>query len=247
MDEHRERGLLIVGGACAILWPLLTLGYYVAYPIAAGGAISPHEAGFAGFIQRVAQLSQRPAVAALEWTYVALPLLLWPFLVALWHLLRSQKQSALSTLAVGFGLLGLGAMTLSYLFNPTALHALARAYADAGNGAEGAAIQATAYALLGWMRGLNQVSSLLYQACVALFGLALIRSRTWRVRGWLGLVGAMLALPAKLSLGLNVPTNALWTGLAYGVWPVAVGIGLLRTGMRSIDLRDPEKPVPADS
>jgi hypothetical protein len=72
------------------------------------------------------------------------------------------------------------------------------------------------------------MSSLLYQGCVALISLALIRSHTWRAWGWMGLIGAVLALPAKLSLGLKVPTNAIWTGLAYGVWPIALGIGLLR-------------------
>jgi hypothetical protein len=42
-------------------------------------------------------------------------------------------------------------------------------------------------------------------------------------------VGALLALPAKLPLGWRVPTNAIWTALAYLVWPMALGLGLLRT------------------
>lgn len=235
MDKSRARSLSIAGGICGTLWPFLTVGYYAAYPVAAGGAIFTQRAGFAGFVQYVAELSERPAVTALEWAYTALPLLLWPFLAALWYLLRSRGRSSLSTPAVGFGVLGIGVMTLSYAFNPTALHALARSYTEANSQAEAAAILGTTSALLEWMRGLNQVSSLLYQTCVALLSVALIRSRTWRVWGWLGLVGAVLALPAKLSLGLAVPTNAIWTGLAYGVWPVAVGAGLLRKGIRPCD------------
>ena len=58
--------------------------------------------------------------------------------------------------------------------------------------------------------------------------MALIRGRIWRVWGWVGLVGALLALPAKLPLDLKVPTNIIWTGLAYAVWPAALGIGLLK-------------------
>jgi hypothetical protein len=119
-------------------------------------------------------------------------------------------------------------MIFSYTFNATALHALGQAYVDAGSQAEGAVLLGMLTGLIGWMRGLNQMSSLLYQGCVGLIGLALIRSRTWRIWGWVGLAGALLALPAKLPLGLRVPTNAIWTGLAYYVWPTALGIGLLR-------------------
>lgn len=71
------------------------------------------------------------------------------------------------------------------------------------------------------MRGLNQMSSLLYQGCVGLIGLALIRSRTWRVWGWVGLV-------AKLAPPLKGVSSVVWTGLAYGIWPVALGVGLLK-------------------
>lgn len=229
MSQQPGRSLLTVGGLCAVLWPLLTVGYYAAYPVAAGGAMHTQQAGFAGFVERAAELGQRPAVATLEWAYAALPLLLWPFFVALYRLLRARGRWDLSSMALGFGLLGIVVMITSYTFNPTALHALALAYTGATSHAEGAAILSTVSALLHWMRGLNQVSSLLYQASVALFSLALIRSRTWQAWGWLGLVGAVLALPAKLSLGLSVPTNAIWTGLAYGVWPLALGAGLLRT------------------
>jgi len=69
---------------------------------------------------------------------------------------------------------------------------------------------------------------LLYQGCVGLVGLALIRSRTWRVWGWVGLVGALLALVAKLAPPLEGVSSVVWTGLAYYVWPVALGIRLLR-------------------
>jgi hypothetical protein len=228
MHPNLERGTLIAGGLCAILWPLLSIGYFAAYPIAAGGAMLPQPEGQAGFAVRVAELGQRPAVVTLEWIYAALPLLLWPFFVALYRLLSQRGKRDLSLVAMGLGFLGMGLMVLSYTFNATALHALGQAYVDAGSKVEGTAILSTLDCLLHWMRGLNQTSSLLYQGCVGLVGLALIRSRTWRVWGWLGLVGALLALLAKLSLGLRVPTNAIWTGLAYGVWPIALGIGLLR-------------------
>lgn len=228
MNQQPGRSLLTVGGLCAVLWPLLTLGYYATYPVAAGGAMIPQGKGLAGFLERVADLSQRPAVAALEWVHAALPLLLWPVFLALYRLLSARGHPDLSSMAIGFGLIGIVAMTTSYTFTPTALHALAQAYTGATSHAEGTAMLSTLSGLLRWMRGLNQVSSLLYQACVALFSLAFIRSRIWRALGWLGLVGAVLALPAKLSLGLSVPTNAIWTGLAYGVWPVAMGVGLLK-------------------
>ena len=150
-------------------------------------------------------------------------------------------------MAVGLGFLAMGLVVPSYTFDATLLHALGQAYVDAGSEAEGAALLGVLTSLIRWMRGLNQMSSLLYQGCVGLIGLALIRSRTWRVWGWVGLGGALLALPAKLPLGLKVPTNAIWTGLAYGIWPVALGIGLLKhkgvetleiDGKRSVQIED---------
>ena len=239
MNEKPGRGLLIVGGFCATLWPLLTIGYYAAYPVVASTVMRTRQGGLGDFVERLAELSEQPAVTALQWVYTALPLLLLPFFVALWCLLDARGQRAPSTLAIGLGLLSIGLMALSYTFNPTALHALARAYTEANSQAEGTAILSTTSALLSWMRGLNQLSSLLYQASVALFSLALIRSRTWRGWGWLGLAGAILALPAKLSLGFSVPTNAIWTGLAYGVWPLALGVGLLKTGSTRESRADP--------
>ena len=188
----------------------------------------PQQRGLGAFASRLAELGQRPAVVALEWVYAASPLLLWPLLLALYHLLRHREQLNLILAAVGLGFLGMGLMVFSYTFNATALHALGQAYVDAGSRAEGAALLGMLTGLIGWMRGLNQMSSLLYQGCVGLIGLALIRSRTWRIWGWVGLAGALLALPAKLPLGLRAPTNAIWTGLAYYVWPTALGIGLLR-------------------
>ena len=223
------RRLLVAGGCCAILWPLLSTVYYAAYPILAGGAMLPPEEGQAGWAVRFAELGQRPDVVTLEWINAALPLLLWPFFVALYQLLGRRGQRDLSLVAIGLGLLGIGLMVLSSTFNPTLLHALGQAYVDASSEAEGAALLGTLQGLIRWMRGLNQTSSLLYQGCVALISLALVRGRTWRAWGWVGWVGALLALPAKLPFGLQAPTNAIWTGLAYGLWPLALGIGLLRT------------------
>ena len=228
VGRQASRGLLLLGGVGAILWPLLSTGYYAAYPIAAGGAMRPQLGDQAGFAARLAELGQRPAIVTLDWIYAALPLLLWPFFAALYRLLRRRGQQDLSLVAIGLGFLGISLMVLSYTFNPTLLYALGQAYAGAGSEAEGSAIVSTLHGLIRWMRGLNQMSALLYQSCVALISLALIRSRTWRAWGWVGLVGALLALPAKLPLALRVPTNAIWTGLAYGVWPMALGICLLR-------------------
>jgi len=233
METKRERGLFIAGGVCAILWPVLSLGFFAAYPVAAGGAMLAMLGGPEAYAIRLAELGQRPAVVALEWGQAAVPLLLWPFLLALCRLLSQRSQRDLALVAVGLGLLGMSLMVLSNTFNPTLSHALGQAYVDAGSEAEGAAILAILRGLLRWRRGLNQMAALLYQSCVGLVSLALIRSRTWRVWGWVGLGGALLALPAKLPLGLKAPSNILWTGLAYAVWPVALGIGLLRKRERA--------------
>lgn len=228
IGRQSGRGLLIAGGLCAILWPLLSTAYYAAYPIAAGKAMLPEAGGQAGFATRIAELGQRPAIVTLDWIYAVLPLLLWPCFAALYRMLSRQGQQDLSLVAIGLGCLALGLMVLSYTFNPTLLYALGQAYANAGSETEGAAILSALHGLISWMRGLNQMSSLLYQGCVGLLSLALIFSRIWRVRGWVGLLGALLAVPAKVPLGIDVPSNFIWTGLAYCVWPVAVGLGLLR-------------------
>jgi hypothetical protein len=229
MGRQSGRGLLIAGGLCAMLWPVLSTGYYAAYPILAGGAMLHPDEGQAGWAVRFAELGQRPAVVTLEWINAALPLLLWPFFVALCRLLSRRGQWDLSLVATGIGLLGVGLMMVSHTFNATALYTLGQAYVGATSEAEGMAVLSVLNGLLRWVGGLNQTSSLLYAGYVGLASLALIRSRTWRIRGWLGVVGAVLVVPAKLSLGVRVPTNAIWTGLAYGLWPVALGVGLLRT------------------
>jgi len=140
MDTRCERGLFITGGVCAILWPILSLGFYAAYPVAAGGAIRTLPGGPGAFATRWAELGQRPVVVALEWSQAAVPLLLWPFLLALYHLLRQRGQRDLTLVAIGLGLLGMSLMVLSGTFHPTLSHALGQAYVDAGSEAEGAAI-----------------------------------------------------------------------------------------------------------
>jgi hypothetical protein len=181
--EPAGRGLLIAGGLCAILWPLLTMVYYAAYPVAAGGAMLPHPGGPAGLATRAAGLGQRPAVLILDWTYAALPLLLWPFFAALYRRLGGRGQRDLWLVAIGLGFVSICLTVLSTTFTPTLFYALARAYVDAGSEAEGSAILSTWDGLIGWMRGLNQASSLLYLGCVALISLGLIRGRLWRVWG----------------------------------------------------------------
>ena len=73
--QSLERGLLIAGGLCAILWPLLTTAYYAACPLVAGGTMPPQSGGQAAFVVRLTELGQRPAVVSLEWISVALLLL----------------------------------------------------------------------------------------------------------------------------------------------------------------------------
>jgi hypothetical protein len=76
MDTERKRGLFIAGGTCAILWPILSLGFFAAYPVAAGGAMFSLAGGPGDHAIRWAELGQRPAVVALEWGQAAVPLLL---------------------------------------------------------------------------------------------------------------------------------------------------------------------------
>jgi hypothetical protein len=136
------------------------------------------------------------------------------------------------------GLVSVVLITLSHTFIPTLSHSLGQSYVDAQSPEEGAAILAVTLGLLRWRGGLNQTASLLYQGCVAFVALAMIRSRNWPVWGWVGLVGALLALPAKLPLGLRVPTNLIWTGLVYYVWPIALGIKLLSQGISTPDVAE---------
>jgi hypothetical protein len=228
MQPTRGRGILIAGGVCGILWPILSVGFYAAYPLVAGGAMHSGAGDPAAFAARAAELGQRPAVVGLEWANAAFPLLLWPYYLALRRLLKGRGEGRLAAGAFGLGLVGMGLMVVSGLITPSLLHALGQACVEAEGKATAETLQQALEAVIYWAKAMNQVASLLYQGSVALVGVALIRTKVWRVRGWLGVVCAVLALPAKVPLGLRVPTNAIWTGLAYGVWPIAVGIGLLR-------------------
>jgi hypothetical protein len=60
-----------------------------------------------------------------------------------------------------------------------------------------------------------------------LSGLATVLRVKYLVCGWIGVAGWIMAL-IKLAPGIPGMTNLLWTGLAYAVWPIAVGVGLLR-------------------
>ncbi len=235
MDTKRKQGLFIAGGVCAILWPLLSLGFYAAYPVAASGPIRTLPGGPAAFAARWAELGQRPAVVALEWSQAAVPLLLWPFLLAICRLLSRQGQRDLTLVAIGLGLLGMSLMVLSGTFHPTLSHALGQTYVEAGSEAEGAAILSIRQGLLHWYRGLNQTAALLYQGCVGLVGLALIRSRTWQGWGWLGLVGSLLALALLTGCGGGrIPTSepgAVRTREADGVEMVWVPGGMYTIGL----------------
>jgi len=229
MSTEHERGLFIAGGLCAILWPILSeLVFFAATSALARGAMLDVPAGPGAYAIRLAKLGQQPAILALEWGRVAAQLLLWPFLLAVYRLLSRRGERDLTLVAVGLGLVAMVVMVLSQTLNPTLSHALGQSYVDAKSDAEGAAILATLNGWMQWHRGLNQTACLLYQGCVGLISLGLIRSRTWRARGWMGLVGALLAIPAKIPLGLSVPSNIIWTGLAYMIWPIAMGIGLLK-------------------
>ena len=228
MQPTRGRGILIAGGVCGILWPILSVGFYAAYPLVAGGTTHSRAGDPAAFPARLAELGQRPAVVGLEWANAALPILLWPYYLALRRVLKGRGEGRLAAGAFGLGLVGMGLMVVSGLITPSLLHALGQACVEAEGKVTAETLQQALEAVIYWAKAMNQVASLLYQSSVALVGVALIRTKVWCVRGWLGVVGALLALPAKVPLGLRVPTNAIWTGLAYGVWPIAVGIGLLR-------------------
>ena len=228
MTARPGRGLVIAGGICAILWVVLSQGFYAIFPLAAGGTMLPLPGGIDAETVRWAELGQRPAVVALEWIWIAVPLLLWPFLLAMQWLLRRHGQGDLALVAVGLGVLCILLTIVSDVTNMTPSHALAQAYVDAVSPAERAATLNTLRGLFFWRWGLNRASGLLYQACVGLIGLGMVLGRVRRGWGWVGLIGAVLAVPAKFDIGLEVPTNAVWTGLAYAIWPVAVAICLLR-------------------
>jgi hypothetical protein len=228
MVASSSRRLAVAGGICAILWVVLGQAFFALFPLAAGGTMLPLAGGLDAEVARWAELGQRPAVAALEWVRVGLALLLWPFFLALCRLMVRRGQGDVSLVAVGLGVLSMILTVISDITNATPSHALAQACVDAGSPAQQAAIQSTLNGLFIWRCGLNRASGLLYQACAGLFGLSMVLGRTWRGWGWVALVGAVVAIPSKLSLGLEVPTNLLWTGLVYTLWPLAVGICLLR-------------------
>jgi len=180
---------------------------------------------------RLAELGERPPVLGLEWAHTLLPLLLVPFALALYRLLTEKGQRNLALLASVSLLLSLALMLPSNAMNTTLNHQLGRSYVEATTETERTAIFAVFQALGTWHGGLNKMASVLYQAFVGLSGLAMVLSRKYRARGWIGVAGSIIAL-MKLTPGIPGMTNLLWTGLAYAVWPIAVGIGLLREPRR---------------
>jgi hypothetical protein len=208
MGKHINRPFLIAGGLCAVAWPLLSeLAFYVLYPLLAGSDRIPVSAGMEDILRGTAALGNNHAILALEWSRVAAPLLLLVFLSALCHLLRYRGSHALAQTALWLGVLSTAFSIFANTFNCTLNHALGEAYVNAGSAAEQAAILAVFESLGAWHRGINQAASLLYQGCVALFGIALLRLRMWRLWGALGLAGACIALIAKLTPGLQGITN----------------------------------------
>jgi hypothetical protein len=227
MTQNRDgHWLFIVGGMCGILYPILDLSFFALYPLAAGGAMLSGT-GVQAYMGRLAALGERPMVVALEWVHTLLPLLLLPFALALYRLLSRGRRRNLGLLALVFLLLSLGLTLPSNAMNPTLNHDLGRSYMEATSEAERVAIFAAFRALGAWHGGLNKMASVLYLAFVGISSAGLVLSRTYRVRGWLGIGGALFAL-FKLTPVWPGMTNFLWTGVAYTVWPIAVGIGLLR-------------------
>lgn len=225
-QDRNARWLLIAGGICGILYPLLDLSFFALYPLAAGGPISSGT-GVEAYMARMAELGGRPLVTGLEWAHTLLPLLLLPFALALYRLLANRQQRDLALLGLILLVLALTLMLPSNAINVTLNHGLARSYVEAATGTERAAVFATFRALGAWHAGLNRMASVIYQAFVGLSGLAMLLGRKYRVRGWIGIAGSIVAL-VKLTPGIPGMTNFLWSGLAYAVWPIAVGIGLLR-------------------
>ncbi|MBN1452898.1 MAG: hypothetical protein JW963_17905 [Anaerolineales bacterium] len=231
MDVKRDKAVNVAGGICAILWPILSeLLFYTLYPILAGSAKIPPASSFESYLIGAAELGHNPSILALEWSKVAMPLLLLPFLLALYRFMSQRDQQNLAVIAVGLGFVSMVFTMLGSTFNSVVNHALGNGYVSAGSDTERDIILSTARVFSAWHGGINQTASLLYQGCVGLMSLALLRNRTWRFLGWLGLVGALLAIPAKIPLGWQVPTNFIWTGIAYFFWPVGLGIGLIKAG-----------------
>jgi hypothetical protein len=232
MNKKNLRGLMIAGGTCAILWPLLSeLFFYVLYPILAASSKIPTGANMDIFLQRTAELANNKAIIGLEWGKVATPLLLIPFLLALYRTLNPHNQHNLTLVAVGIGFVSIVFMMLGHIFNSTVNHTLGQQYISLLNENSKNTFLAVTNVFHAWHRGINQTASLLYQGCVGLISLALIKTRIWKILGWVGLVGSLLALVAKLTPGLEGISNLTWTGLAYFIWPVGLGIGLLKLRM----------------
>jgi hypothetical protein len=169
----------------------------------------------------------------LEWFKVFSPLLLLPFLFAMHRFLVDKGQKNLSLFAFSLCAFSIAFSILAELTNPAINHELGQVYMDMESVPAREAMLGLSEVVFKWHAELNRVASLLYQGFVALFSLALLLIPTWKVRGWLGIAGALLALPAKIPLGIRVPTNFLWTGLAYFLWPIAIGIGLIKLGLTS--------------
>jgi len=200
MNKNNLRGLWIIGGICAILWPLLSeLLFYALYPILAVNSKIPTGAGMDIFLQRTAELGNNKALVALEWGKVATPLLLIPFLLALYKTLYSRNHYYLILVAISIGFVSIAFMMFGHIFNSTINHALGREYTSLLNESGKSTFLAVTNVFHAWHRGINQTASLLYQGCVGLSSLALIKNRLWSILGWAGLVGSLLALVAKLT------------------------------------------------
>lgn len=236
MIKHKNnRWFFIVGGICGIAWPTLAIGFFALYPLAAGGPMVSGT-GVEAYMARLATLADRPLVIALEWMHTLLPLLLLPFALALYRLLTGRGQRDLGLLALILLLFNImlllpthGAMPLN--------HALARSYVEAGTEAERAVISAMYHALGRWQWALGQIAYVLYLAFVGLSSLGLILGRTYRKRGWIGIGGALFGL-LKFTPVWPGMTNFLWTGVSGAVWPIAVGIGLLREPQQAEQIAD---------
>jgi hypothetical protein len=223
--ENASR-LLKAGGICAILYPILDLGFFAVYPLAAGGPVLS-AGGQEAYMARLAALGERPWVLPLEWVHTLLPMLLLPFGLGLYGLLTAKGQGSLAQLALVTLVLSLAITLCSNAMTATLNHDLGRSYVEATAVAERTAIFAAFRGLAAWHGGLNKIASVLFQAFVGLSGLAMVLGSKYRVRGWIGVAGSMIAL-VKLTPAIPGMTNFLWTGLAYAAWPIAVGIGLLR-------------------
>jgi hypothetical protein len=240
MEAKLNKSFLTVGGVCGILWPISSeFLFYLLYPILAGNARIPPGSGFEAAVRGMAELGQNPSIILLEWGKVAAGLLVLPFLLAVYYFGSRKQFNGMIMVGIALGLMSMFLSLLTNTINPTLSHNLGQSYMDVKVEAERIVLLATIKGWFSWVRGINQTASLLYQACVGLVSFSLIRDKTWRFWGWLGLIGALIALPAKLPLGLEAPTNFFWTGIAYFIWPVGLGINLIK-GRENSDLLEDE-------